>query len=256
MSSSASLAPAALPALASPAELAAKVAAKAAADDAAMPFPFAEAQLHPGQRNFPLVEASAFAFAATTEEEKPAMPNPTAAAAEVSAAMLAEREAQAREAGRQQALAESRAKFEEGLGVERAAIAKAVEDFSRERRAYYKKIEEETVRLALAIARKVIHREAQVDPFLLMGMVRVALERMEGATGVVLQVHPERVAEWRKYLAAKMDAGKMPEIMEDTALARERCVLKTAMGTAELGLEPQLLEIEKGLMDLLAARPA
>jgi hypothetical protein len=54
------------------------------------------------------------------------------------------------------------------------------------------------VQLALSIARKVLHREAQVDPLLLMGIVRVALERIEGATGVTLAVHPEQVPEWRQ----------------------------------------------------------
>jgi flagellar assembly protein FliH len=245
MSSSASLAPAAAPVLSSPPEV--------AAGETALPFPFAEAQMHPGQRNFPLVEESV--FAATAEEEKPAKSAPAAAA--VSAAMIAEGEAQARELGRQQGLAESRGEFQERLAAERVGLAETVEDFSRERAAYYKTIEEETVRLALAIARKVIHREAQVDPFLLMGIVRVALERMEGATGVVLQVHPEQVVEWKRYLAARPGAAtaKMPEVVEDAALPRDPCVLKTSMGTTDLGMEVQLKEIEKGLMDLLAARP-
>lgn len=175
--------------------------------------------------------------------------------APTAAKLAAEREAQLRELGRQQGGLESRAKFEEQLGAERGAIAKALVDFSRERGAYYQKLEEETVKLALAIARKVIHREAQVDPLLLMGIVRVALERIEGASGVVLLVHPKQADEWRRYLASRMEPGDLPEIVEDAALGPQQCVLRTAMGTAELGLEVQMKEIEQGLMDLLAARP-
>ena len=167
----------------------------------------------------------------------------------------AERETQARAWGRQQGELESHTRFEEQLGRERAAVAAALADFSRERAAYYHKIEEEAVRLALSIARKILHREAQVDPLLLMGIVQVALERIEGATGVVLAVHPQQAADWRRYLASHMDAGAMPEIVEDAAIALEQCMLRTSMGTAELGLEVQLKEIEQGLMDLLAARP-
>jgi len=163
--------------------------------------------------------------------------------------------AQARELGRRQGELEGRAKFEEQLGRERSAVGKALGDFSRERAAYYQKIEKEAVQLALSIARKVLHREAQVDPLLLMGIVRVALERIEGATGVVLAVHPQQAAEWRHYLAARMDPADLPEIVEDPAMALEQCTLRTSMGTAELGLEVQLKEIEQGLMDLLAARP-
>ena len=46
------------------------------------------------------------------------------------------------------------------------------------------------MQLALAIARKILHREAQVDPLLLAGMVRVALEKIESHTKVSVRVHP------------------------------------------------------------------
>jgi flagellar biosynthesis/type III secretory pathway protein FliH len=86
--------------------------------------------------------------------------------------------------------------------------------------------------------------------------VRVALEQMEGATEVRLAVPAEQAAEWRRYLAAHLAPEAFPQIVEDAALEPQGCVLKTSMGTAQLGLEVQLKEIEKGLTDLLAARPA
>src|SRR5208283_3325706 len=115
------------------------------------------------------------------------------------AACTAEREAQARQLGRQQG----------------EAVAKAVTDFARERAAYYRRLEEEAVRLALSIARKVIHREAQTDPRLLMGIVRVALEKIEGATQVRLAVNPKQAAEWRRYFAARPELAASPEVVED-----------------------------------------
>jgi flagellar assembly protein FliH len=172
-----------------------------------------------------------------------------------SLARVAEGEAQARELGRRQGEMESRAKFEEQLVRERAGVAQALADFARERADYYQKIEKEAVLLALSIARKILHREAQVDPLLLMGILRVALERIEGATGVVLTVHPQQATVWRSYLISRMGPGELPEIVEDPAMALEQCQLRTSMGTADLGLEVQLKEIEQGLMDLLAARP-
>ena len=150
---------------------------------------------------------------------------------------------------------QARAKLEEQLLRERTAIAQAVNEFARERAAYYRKIEEEAVRLALSIARKVLRREAQIDPLLLMGILRVALDRIEGATSVVLAVPPQQGGVWRNYLTTRMDAGELPEVVEDPTMAPEQCQLRTSMGTADLGLEVQLKEIEHGLMDLLAARP-
>jgi len=207
----------------------------------ASPYRYSEAVASPGQRNF-----------ARGEHRVPDVRESDPSAL---LASQVEREAQLRELGRQQGVAEGRAKFEQQLAGERTALAVALKDFSRERVTYYQKLEEEAVRLAMSIARKVLHREAQVDPLLLMGIVRVALERIEGATGVALVVHPEQAPDWRRYLAAHMDPGDLPEIVEDAGMRPDQCVLRTSMGTADLGLEVQLKEIEQGLMDLLAARP-
>jgi flagellar assembly protein FliH len=213
---------------------------------AASPFPYSHAVAAPGQRNFPLAEPQGRAQGAAGGGESDAS---------TAASRGAEREAQLTELGRQQGAAACQVQFEERLAGERTAVAQALKDFARERGAYYQKLEEETVRLALSIARKVLHREAQVDPLLLMGIVRVALEKIESATGVSLVVHPQRAEEWRRYLATSMDAAALPEIVEDAAMGLAQCGLRTAMGTADLSVELQLKEIEQGLMDLLAARP-
>lgn len=173
----------------------------------------------------------------------------------VLAEQIAAREKRAREAGRQEAITEARKNFEEQLSRERVAIAAAIEQFRQDRTQYYEKVEQEVVQLALAIARKILHREAQLDPMLMAGLVRVALEKIEAATGVVVSVNPQLAAEWRHYFSLHMDPGDIPEILEDPALDPGRCVLQTSMGTTELGVEVQLKEIEQGLMDLLASRP-
>ena len=165
------------------------------------------------------------------------------------------REIQARAQGRQEGLGDGNAAFAEQLARERAAIVAAVHDFGRERTTYYRKVEGEIVQLALSIARKILHRESQIDPLLLAGIVRVALDKIEGATGVLLRVHPQNVAEWRRYFSLHMEAAEAPEILEDASLQVDRCILETSMGTAVLGVEVQLKEIELGLMDLLSARP-
>ncbi len=167
----------------------------------------------------------------------------------------AAREMRARETGRQEGVAQARKEWEQQLERERAGIAAALEGFRQERARYYEKVEGEVVQLALAIARKILHREAQVDPMLLAGIVRVAVENIEAATGVLLVVNPQLAADWRHYFSLHMDPANVPEIQEDPALESGRCILQTSMGSTELGLEVQLKEIEQGLMDLLAARP-
>jgi flagellar assembly protein FliH len=171
------------------------------------------------------------------------------------AAGAAAREIEARVLGRQEGRAEAEKTFADRLAREREGLAAALAQFTRDRADYFQKIEGEVVQLALAIARKILHREAQTDPLLLVSIVRVALEKIDGATGVVLRVHPDNAAEWRRYLLTHLEPANHPQIVEDPAQPLDHCVLETAMGTAVIGVEVQLKEIEHGLMDLLAARP-
>jgi flagellar assembly protein FliH len=165
------------------------------------------------------------------------------------------RDAQLRAQGRQEGLAEGRKTFEEQLAREHASLTSALAQFTRDRATYFQKVEAEVIQLALAIARKILHRESQLDPLLLAGIARVALEKIDGATGVVLRIHPQNAAEWRRCLSTQLDPADLPQIVEDPAQPIDRCTLETSMGTAVIGLEVQLKEIEQGLMDLLAARP-
>ena len=186
---------------------------------------------------------------------------PRGAAANVgSPAQLATQQEAAREVHRfaevrHQATIEAQKTFAEQLARERASIADALAGFTRDRASYFEKIEGEVVQLALSIARKILHREAQLDPMLLAGIVRIALEKIDKSTGVTLRVHPQNAPDWRNYLANRLDPADLPEISEDPAQPLDVCVLETAMGVASLGLDIQLKEIERGLMDLLAARP-
>jgi flagellar assembly protein FliH len=165
------------------------------------------------------------------------------------------REAQSRVQGRQEGQAEAQKIFEIKIVKERSSLAAALAEFTRDRAAYFQKVEGEVVQLALSIARKILHREAQSDPLLLTGIVRVALEKIDAATGVVLRIHPQNAADWRRYLAVHLNPSDLPEIIEDSTQLPDSCKLETTMGTASFGLDVQLKEIEQGLMDILAARP-
>lgn len=167
----------------------------------------------------------------------------------------AAREVEIRAQGQREGQVEAGKIFAEQLSRERASLAAALAQFTRDRAAYFQKVEGEVVQLALAIARKILHRESQLDPLLLAGIVRVALDKIDGATGVLLRIHPRDSADWRRYLSTHLEPSDIPQIVEDPAQPPDSCLLETAMGIAMIGLEVQLKEIEQGFMDLLAARP-
>jgi flagellar assembly protein FliH len=168
---------------------------------------------------------------------------------------LALRIAKAREEGIREGEQRGRNKLEQEMAEQRARIAEALAGFERERAEYYSKIEAEVVHLAVAIAAKILHREARVDRMLLAALVRVALEKLQQKTRVVVRVTPQQAEAWRQYFAQSPQMAVSPEIVEDSSLGPWNCTLETELGSTELGLEPQLKEVEAGLFDLLAQRP-
>ena len=156
--------------------------------------------------------------------------------------------------GRAAARAEMEAAINLETAAERRRLADSLNQFKGVKDRYFAEVEQEVVRLSLAIAARVLHREAQIDPLLLTGVVRVALEKMADRTGVVLRVCGVDVEPWEGVFQST-ETSERPRVVEDSRLQRGECVLETKMGTVELGVHVQLEEIEKGFFDLLNHRP-
>lgn len=140
------------------------------------------------------------------------------------------------------------------LQAERARISEAIVQFQGERTEYYSRVEPELVNLVLAVAGRVLHREAQVDRMLLAALAKIAVENLQQRSHVVVRVCPEACAEWREYFASHLSGTKV-EVLEDSQLESSGCVLETELGTADVSIDAQLKEIERGFFDLLAKRP-
>jgi flagellar assembly protein FliH len=173
----------------------------------------------------------------------------------VSEEQIRSREVRARKEGRDEGIAQGAAEFEKKLAAEKQSLVEAVREFARERATYFQRVEAEAVALAVAIARKILHREAQVDPLLLAGVVRVGLDNVAAGTRVRLRVHPQQVQAWKNFFSQQNDLQTLPELMGDPTLGLGNCVLETDLGSTDLTLESQLKEIEQGFFDLLAQRP-
>lgn len=174
-----------------------------------------------------------------------------AAVAAADEAATEERVQDAHAAGFAEARAEFEAKMVESLDIERTAIAMACASFGKARERYFGEIEAEVVKLALAIAARVLQREVKMDPTLLAGVVRVALSKLSDLQGAVLRVSTDEAEMWRR---AMKSVGIQVE--ENPRMPAGEVQLHTPGGVAELGIEAQLVEVERGFFDLLAKRPA
>jgi flagellar assembly protein FliH len=166
-----------------------------------------------------------------------------------------QREKEAYDRGLKEGEVRARAAFEPELLAAKSGIAAAIEKFKTEREAYFNRIEPEVVQLALAIARKILHREAQMEPLLLEGMVHVALEKIDAGTRVRLWAHPADIHFWNEHFSQPGGLKPAPELIGDPALKRGECTLETEVGSTQISLDTQLKEIEQGFFDLLEQRP-
>jgi flagellar assembly protein FliH len=173
----------------------------------------------------------------------------------VSEAECARREVVAREAGRKLGRSDAQSEGSEETQKIQESVAHTLTEFASERSRFYRAVEEEIVNLSLSIARKILHREAQIDPLLMAGMVRVVLEKIEAQTKVVIRVNPVRATDWRSSLASPAGSLGQIEVVEDGEVEQYGCLIQTSVGDVKVGLNVQLKEIEQGLLDLLAHRP-
>lgn len=152
-------------------------------------------------------------------------------------------------------LAEHEAQAEGRASLERETagqMARAVERFDAERERYFHAVEQEVVRLALAIAARILRREAQMDPLLLTGAARVALGQLSESTQVRLKVPGAYYGLWKEAMEHLPNLAVRPEVIASEEMRLGDCVLETELGTVDLGVRAQLSEIEHGFFDRAA----
>jgi flagellar assembly protein FliH len=131
--------------------------------------------------------------------------------------------------------------------VEQAA--RLVENFAREQALCLEALEPQAVRLALAIAARVLRHEAQMDPLLLTGAVRVALGQIPASARIRLLVPPADLELWTEAIALLPNLPVKPAVAAREVMQLGDCSLDTDLGSADLGIAAQLLEIERILLN-------
>jgi flagellar assembly protein FliH len=170
---------------------------------------------------------------------------------------LAEETHRSFETGREQGRLEGRhAECEAHAGTvvatERERLRKAtelVDNFARERDRHFAEVEREVVALALGIAARILRREAQMDPLLLTGAVRVALGQLSASTAAQLVVPLAELDLWKETIAHTPNLAIKPTVVAGEGMRMGECMIKTDLGSVDLGLRSQLAEIERGFFD-------
>jgi flagellar assembly protein FliH len=107
--------------------------------------------------------------------------------------------------------------------------------------------EHQMVQLALAVARRVVHREISLDRDLLVAMARVALDRLGESAQVTVRLSPEdfdataaaRATQW---------TGTNITVVADSRVSRGGCRIESDLGVMDAGVDAQIQEIARALL--------
>jgi flagellar assembly protein FliH len=131
-------------------------------------------------------------------------------------------------------------------------IARLIDQFAQGGDRYLRAVEKEVVKLALAVAARILRREAQMDPLLLTGAVRVALGQLSGLTEARVRVPAGELDLWKDALSLLPNLAIRPQVLPGEGMLLGDCVIETALGSVDLGIRSQLGEIERGFFDAAA----
>jgi flagellar assembly protein FliH len=138
------------------------------------------------------------------------------------------------------------------LEIEKRRIEQAAQladSLAQEREKFLYKLEPEVVKLALSIASRVLRHQAQMDPLFLIGAVRVALGQLAQSSIVRIRVPASDAVPWSETIAQLSDLKMKPTVIGNEKLRPGECFLETDLGVADLGVESQLAEISRELLD-------
>jgi flagellar assembly protein FliH len=130
-----------------------------------------------------------------------------------------------------------------------AALAASLEAQYEE---IYRQADETVVRLATAIARRILGEAVQLDAEVVMTTVRRALLHTAAAQRVAVLVNPsdlqlveQHAAEWR----AVVPQARQLRLQADARVERGGCVVETESGQVSAELEEQLRTLEAALVE-------
>lgn len=151
--------------------------------------------------------------------------------------------------------------FEEGQAAGRQSLAgqveamqlklaRSIEELAGSRLRYRREAEQDVVALALAVARRILHRELTVEPEALLGLVKAALDKLDARELHRVRVSRGDAAVVRQFFE-QMGLPHRVEVIADASVVPGGVILESSRGQLDASVETQLSEIERGFADLV-----
>ncbi len=129
-------------------------------------------------------------------------------------------------------------------------LRELVEAVREARQSVISSAEPELVRLAMAIAERIVHTEVANNKNVIVENVRYALTRLVGREVVTLRLNPtdlETIRQYRDSIVAASDVEHL-RLIEDQRIDRGGVVVETEAGTIDAKIATQLREAKRALL--------
>lgn len=157
---------------------------------------------------------------------------------------------EATEAGRTEGNSAARQAMSQRLETELARAAKVLQEVTGAGPKLRRQAEEDLVRLAVAIARRVLRRELTVDSEAMLGLVKAAFARIDHREVFQARTDPSSEQAVQRIIQSA-DVGRRVKLVADPSLQPGSLVLETSRGQLDASVETQLDEIQRGFIDLV-----
>ncbi len=139
-----------------------------------------------------------------------------------------------------------------GMKAASERLAQTLAELVSFKRQLRSEAEMELVKLSLAVARRILHRELAADPDAMQGLVHAALQKIQGREIWRIRISPVGVEAARAALG-RMGLGAI-EIVAEASFKSGDLVIETALGELDASVDTQLQEIQRGFTDRLVLR--
>lgn len=153
----------------------------------------------------------------------------------------------ARDRGRAEAQAQAQVALDRAVADLRGQLTASLDELASLRVDLAARAEKDLVRLALAIAHKIVQREVRVDHEIALTLTRVALARVHSRAGATVRLHPDDFAYVSAH-RAKLNSEAAIEIIEDRNVGPGGCIVQSEMGEIDARIEQQFAEIEQDFL--------
>lgn len=124
--------------------------------------------------------------------------------------------------------------------------AEAIFEIGKLKPLLYAQVEREVVKLAIEVAKKIVHGEIQADRDIIQTLVRVALSHVAEKSAVTVHVNPidhSYLLEQRVELS--QTEGRDIALLADKSIERGGCLIKTECGDIDARIEEKFREVER-----------